>query len=374
MVLSVLIIIIAVAGLVFLILSVTDKNKSGKIQFFAKGKDSGFSLKEIELLHRLAVKSKLEDPSTLFFSLTQLDTCIKALVKSMHSMGTEDDKENHDFLSKLYDFRKKIEMEKPKVKHGITNSRQISEGQNLRILLKGIGVLKSQIVRNTSNNLTISRPTSGKLPAIFSWQGVEMSIYFWRNEDAGYVFDTHVMDEVFSKGIASLKVEHTDSLFRTQKRKSVRVKMHKAAYLYPVTNEDELNRIEINPGAKCFVEDLSDTGCAVTIGGKGKTGLRIKVQFALNNSPVCMSGTVRSVDFKGDLNRSVLHIEADHLPLETRNKILGEVFGMLPDDEEELPFRLLDEEVEAMVLEEDDEENPMEEYLPEESDNQDAAS
>jgi len=351
MVLPVLLILIAVSGILILILSVTNKERSGWIQFYAKGKDSGFSFKEIELLRRLAVKSSLDDPSSLFWSQNQLDICIKSLVRSMHLSGGGEDQVNQDFLSKLYDFRKKIEMEKPRIKHGITNSRQIGDGQNLRVLVTGSGVFKSQIVKNTSQYITISRPVSNKLPGTFSWQGQKISVYFWREDDAGYVFDSEVMDEVFSKGIASLKISHTDSLFRTQKRKSIRVKLHKAAFLYLLDNEEDINKIEVNPGLKCFLEDLSDTGCAVTIGGKALAGLRIKVQFALNNTPVVMPGTVRSVEFKEDINRSLLHIESDPLPIEIRNKILGEVFGMLPEEEEDLPFRLLGEETEGITAE-----------------------
>jgi len=264
----------------------------------------------------------------------------------MHLSGDGDDQASHDFLSKLYDFRKKIEMEKPRIKNGISNSRQISEGQNLRILVAGSGVFKSQIVKTASQYLTVSRPSSSKLPGSFSWRGQKISIYFWREDDAGYVFDSEVLDEVFSKGLASLKVAHSDSLFRTQKRKSIRVKLHKSAFLYLLANEEDVNKIEVNPGLKCFLEDLSDTGCAVTIGGKAATGLRIKVQFALNNIPIVMSGTVRSVEYKEDINRSLLHVEADPLPIEIRNQILGEVFGMLPEEEEDLPFRLLGEETE----------------------------
>jgi hypothetical protein len=137
-------------------------------------------------------------------------------------------------------------------------------------------------------------------------------------------------------------------LFRTQKRKSIRVKLHKSAFLYLLAGEDDANKIEVNPGLKCFLEDLSDKGCAVTIGGKAAPGLRVKVQFALNNTPVIMTGTVRSVEYKEDLNRSLLHIESDPMAIETRNQILGEVFGMLPEEEEDLPFRVLDEEADAM--------------------------
>jgi c-di-GMP-binding flagellar brake protein YcgR len=176
------------------------------------------------------------------------------------------------------------------------------------------------------------------------------------------------MEEVFSKGIASLKLSHTDSLFRTQKRKSVRVKLHKPAFLYPVANEEELGRVEMTPGLKCFIEDLSDTGCAVTIGGKAQADMRVKIQFIQSNSPLCMSGTIRSVAFKEELNRSLLHIEADPLPIEIRNKIMGEVFGMLPEDEESLPFRLLGEEAEEM-MEDSDPETANPEFFDGDTDN-----
>jgi len=350
MLLPVLIIIIAVSGIVMLVVSLTKKGKSGWIQFYAKGKDSGFSFKEIELLRKLAIKSNLEDPASLFWSQNQLDVCIRSFVRSIHISGGSDNQANQDFLAKLYDFRKKIEMEKPRIKNGISNSRQITDGQNLRILVTGSGVFKSQVVKNTSHYLAISRPTSARLPGTFSWQGLKISVYFWRDDDAGYVFDSEVLDEVFSKGISSLKISHGGSLFRTQKRKSVRVKLHKAAFLYPFVNDENPNKIEINPGLKCFLEDLSDTGCAVTIGGKANAGLRVKIQFALNNAPIIMVGTVRSVDYNDDLNRSLLHIEADPLPIEIRNQILGEVFGMLPEEEEDLPFRMLGEEAEGMRL------------------------
>ena len=108
MLLPVLLVVVAIAGLVILLLSVTDKSKSGWIQFYARGKDSGFSFREIELLRQLAVKCNLEDPSSLFWSQNQLDKCIRSMVRSMHLSGRVADQGNQDFLSKLYDFRKKI--------------------------------------------------------------------------------------------------------------------------------------------------------------------------------------------------------------------------------------------------------------------------
>jgi c-di-GMP-binding flagellar brake protein YcgR len=339
-------------GLAVFFISRQKKEKQGSwIQFFARGKDAGFSFREIELLRRLAQKCNIEDPASLFWSQNQLDICIRSLVRSLRMSGETEDSGTHTFLSKLYDFRKKVEMEKPRIKNGISSSRQISEGQSLRVLVSGTGVFTSQVIKNINQYLTISRPVNPKIAASasFSWNGLKIAVYFWRQEDAGYVFDSEVQDEVFSRGVSSLKITHSDSLFRTQKRKNVRIKLHRAAFLYLKKEGDEPGALEITPGLKCFLEDLSDAGCAVTVGGKAAAGLEVKIQFALDNAAISMSGVVRSVDFNEDSNRSLLHIEADPLPPEIRNHILAEVFGMIPGDaEEELPFRLLDEEAENM--------------------------
>jgi c-di-GMP-binding flagellar brake protein YcgR len=342
---------VAVLILAFFLVSRSKKEVPGNwIQFFARGKEAGFSLKEVEMLRRLAYNCNITDPCSLFLSQNQLDICIRAMVRNIRMSGESEEYGTQDFLSKLYDYRKKIEMNKPIFKNGISSSRQMNEGQHLRILVPNTGVFQSAVIKITNSYLTISRPVSNKTPVSLSWYGMKISVYFWREDDAGYVFDTEVIDEVFSKGISSLKIEHSDSLFRTQKRRSVRVRLHKAAFLYLANGYNGTpGGIETVPGLKCILEDLSDTGCAVGVGGQAAAGLRIKVQFALNNVPICMVGTVRSVDYWEETNRSTIHIEADPLSLEMRNYILGEVFGMLPEDEEdELTFRMLDEDAKKM--------------------------
>jgi c-di-GMP-binding flagellar brake protein YcgR len=214
----------------------------------------------------------------------------------------------------------------------------------LKVLVPGTGVFKSEVIKNFGNYLTISRPMNQKMTSHMQWDGLRISVYFWREDDAGYVFDTEVSDEVFSKGISSLKVVHNDALFRTQKRTSLRVKLRKAAFVYLVNDMDP-HQMEKSPGLRCMMEDISDTGCAFRVTGMAPVGQRLKVQFSLDRVPLCMPGTVRSVDYQRDSNMSVIHMEADTLPLATRNHILCEVFDMLPDeDEDELPFRVIEEE------------------------------
>lgn len=349
MFLSILLGTVLVIGILLFFLMVSKKpkdeteKKSSWVQFFAKGKDAGFSFKEIELLRQLAAKSNLEDPSALFWSQTQLDKCIATLVKNTRVSGEDKQQHTQDFIAKLYEYRKKIEFEKPKYRKGITSSRNIEEGQIIRILAKGVGVFSSRLIKNTSQYMTILKP-SENVPISYDWSGTKLSVYFWRKDDAGYVFDTLVVDEVFSKGFASLQITHNDTLFRTQKRSAIRVKIERPAFLYLPRNGELTEEPEVVPGLKCMLSDLSESGCAVVIGGKAKMGMRIKIQFSLDESPLCMNGTVKSIEYDQAANTSLLHIEADTLPLATKNRIQGEVFGLEENSDYLDPFSGLDDE------------------------------
>jgi len=348
--LPLLILVIAIAIFGFYWLSRKKKEGGGNwVQFISMGKEAGFSFKEVEMLRQITVQCSIEDSCSIFTSQEQLDQCIRALVRNIKMSGESEDPGIQDFLSRLYDFRKKIESDNHSTTGGISNSRQMTDGQKLKILVSGGGVYRSQIVKNTSQFMTISRPVNQRNSAPVSWQGTKISVYFWREDDAGYVFDSEVLDEVISSGISSLKIAHSNSLFRTQKRRSTRIKMNKQAFLYLLKGNEPSYKLEIDPGLRCFIEDLSDTGCAVIVAGKTESGLRVKIQFALDNIPICISGVVRSTTFKQDTNRSVLRIEADPMPMEIRNHILGQMFGMSQDDDDELPFRVLEDEAAKSV-------------------------
>jgi len=330
------------------------KEGSGNwLQFFSKGKEAGFTIKDLEQLRRLISTCKISDPVSIFKSQKQLEIVIRSVTNSVRMSGEFNDPATQVFLSRLFDYCTKLGMEAADTKTRISNSRQISEGQTLRVLVAGTGVYRSEVIKNFGNYLTISRPINAKSPASMQWSGLKISVYFWREDDAGYVFDTEVIDEVFSKGISSLKVEHNDSLFRTQKRKSLRVKFRKAAFLYLLKEMDNPHSLEKYAGLRVMLDDISDTGCAFRVNGQATVGLRLKVQFSLDRMPICIPGTIRSVDYNQEANNSLVHMEADPLPYGTRNHLLCQVFDLLPEeDEDELPFRVAEEAPDNSVKEE----------------------
>jgi c-di-GMP-binding flagellar brake protein YcgR len=341
---SLILIAFVLAGVIFITNSSGEK-KGNWIQFFAKGKEAGFSMKDMEQLKRLVSTCQITNPVSIFKSRSQFEKVIRSMVNTVHSSGDYNDQTTQYFLSKLFDYYHDMEMQTVEIKTRIASSRQITEGQALKILVPGTGVFKSEVVKNSGNFISISRPVNSKQTATMDWLGLRISVYFWREDDAGYVFDSEVVDEVFSKGISSLKIEQNDSLFRTQKRKSIRAKFRKMAFLYLLNEVENPHKLEKAAGLRVMMDDISDSGCAFKVMGQVSTGMRFKTQFLLNKIPVCVPGTVRSVDYNKENNISIVHMEADTLPIGTRNFILCEVFHLMPeDDEDELPFRIMENE------------------------------
>jgi c-di-GMP-binding flagellar brake protein YcgR len=263
-----------------------------------------------------------------------MDKTIAVLSFSLKRDGRDHGREGVLLMDKVYALRKGIEFEQPRFKYGIRSSRQIGEGQRLRVLVHGVGVFGATVIDNHARYLVVSYPIGGRLPKDWVWKGKKVSVYFWRREDAGYVFDSYVIDDLRIRSVPVLQVSHSEALLRTQKRKSVRARSRISAYLYLLKRiEGAYEKPERVPGLRALVQDLSEDGAAVAIGGRAMPGLQVKLQFGLDERSVVMSGTVRSVDFDADANRSILHVEAVTPSPRMRNAIRSFVYNIGGDDD-----------------------------------------
>jgi c-di-GMP-binding flagellar brake protein YcgR len=266
--------------------------------------------------------------------MKQLDRSIKGIIIKYRSRSEEKSPEYNRLLHKLFELRKRVEFDQPKYKVGIKSTRKLMPKQTLKIMLPGLGPFSSFIVENLNRYIAISYPEGPKLPEGFSWKNQKISVNFWRAEDAGYYFQTKVLEDFMDKERPILHILQSDSLVRTQKRSSVRVETDLPADLYPLKSIDQSNEnVEDGKGLRCRVVDLSEGGCAVLIGGKAKVGLPLKLQFTIGDSPVVVCGVVKGMNYDEKKTRSTLHIQAVPPSPSTRNRILMYVYNLFGERE-----------------------------------------
>ncbi len=321
-----------------------------RINFFITGLDSGFSFSEISMLWNAAELCNLEQPTALFYSLPALTSCMTQI---SNATSSDNNPKNQLLMTKLFNYRTKIQNEADD-KKGMSTTHSLDKGQTLRIILPGKGVFASEIVGN-GNFLVINVPRQKNLIPFTGedWVGKVISVYLWRKGDARYVFDTTVTQSGLFLGKSALFLKHSANLVRTQKRKAVRVKCQIYGMLYIIKKDKvDINAIETQNGFRCLIEDISESGALIRIGGKGVQNVKIKLQYNIHNKLILMVGIIRTVEFNEEQNQSLLHFECTHIETAMRNEVLKFVYNMMPENEKEV--------MEALEQTEDDEKAALE--------------
>lgn len=304
------------------------------MQFYVRGKESGFTFQEVNLLRKVAIENRLKNPTSLFWSVKTLDRCIRSTIVSFRAAGTDQETKHLEFINKLFDFRKRVEFDQPKYKLGLTSTRGIAPGQTFKITLEGGGVYLSKLVENNRRYIAMTYPRGNPVPPGFSWRGQPMRFYFWRQEDAGYYFESRIIGDFIDRKVPIIHVQHSDNLVRAQKRRSVRRDLNAPAQLYPLRTIGDANEVlESAAGFRCRLLDVSEDGAAVAIGGRAKAGLPVKIIAEIAEQHVVLSGVIRSVNYKQKNNASILHIQAQRPSSGTKVKILTFVYKLFDNTE-----------------------------------------
>ena len=313
-----------------------------KVKFFAQGFDYGFHRKDISVLWKLAKECGIEEPMDLYVSENAVNKCIAMVIEKSKMAGNENSYPVQMFLDKLYRFKTRVVLDLDN-KRGLESTKSLDNGQKLSIIFKGHGVFYSHVINN-GRELIISLPIQvnkvtrkiEQLPGE-DWEGQTISVYFWRKNDAGYAFDTQVFGSGAFRSDQALYLKHSYKLDRTQKRQSIRVPCEIYGQMYIIKDEVvEYDKIETNPGYKCLLEDISEDGAMIRIGGVGKNNVPIKIQFELNGALIVMFGVIRAVEFNESLNQSRLHFECTHIEQGMKNSILSYVYNVIPQDQKDI--------------------------------------
>ena len=334
------------------------------INFYSTGFDSGFSFSQMNLVWKLAKMAEIEEPTTLFWSVPAINRAIALVVQMANNLGSINDPHTAELLNKFYAYRSRIELDPP-LKTGLKNTVFIRPGQRFRIVLPSNGIFYATVLANDSV-ITVTYPEPAKAQyRCYDWRSKKITVYFWRKNDAGYIFDTNVHGVGHYHGRPVLFLDQTTSLQRSQKRRSIRCPCSIMADLYLLSDPRTKNikTIELEPGLKCLIEDLSEDGALIRIGGKGVEGMPVKLQFKLGDKTILMCGSVRSVEFNQKMNQSRLHFQASGVDELTRQIVSMYVYSVIPEEQKEDfdAISLSDDEEESVLSDDDEVEGTLEE-------------
>ena len=330
-------VILGITFLIVLIVVRILRHYSGKIKFYAAGLDQKFSMPEITSLWNLARLCDLEEPISLYYSVPALSRCITHIIEDAQDRGIQDTPKVQEFLSKLYKYRTKIEIDSSQ-KKGLESTKDLDKGQKLRVIFPGKGLHESEII-NSGRDLVIKLPTQKGIIKYKGdeWENQDISVYLWRKGDANYVFDSRVLSAGVFNGQSALFITHSDKMLRAQKRRSVRCECHVPAQLY-IIKEKIINysTVETAPGYRCILEDISEDGAMIRIGGKAVSNIQIKLQFELEETFILMFGIIKAVEYNAEINQSRVHFECTHIEPTMKNFILSFVYKVLPEKQKEI--------------------------------------
>ncbi len=315
------------------------KNRFSWYEFYSRGRKEGFRFKEIGFLRQITIQNKLEKPQSIFWSTKQLDKCLKPAISKINSDVNLPPDYKQSMMSKLLDLRTKSEFNLPKYKKRVRETTTIQPQQKIVIRDSIYGTFVSWVVEVTRKNLVVTMPSGKKEISALNWKSRSLSVYFWRRDDAGYLFETKVLDQISSEEYPLLYLSHTSNLQRLQKRKNIRVKTRLRVKFKPIvfslTTGD--NRAVISQRIHTGnIIDLSAAGCCMLAGRMLKKNDRVKLEFNLTRSKKIIAlGVILDISKTGDDKVRKHHIMFIKIGPASKNNILLYVFNIFGERDSE---------------------------------------
>ncbi len=202
-------------------------------------------------------------------------------------------------------------------------------GQLLTITPEGSSAFSSKVISNMKDFLTVSTPAQPAGADTRWMRGTKLSVYLWRDSDAGYSFVSKVLGYDTVKGVPSVLIQHSRTLRREQRRRNRRREIMRQCFFYPIRIVEtgqgrKLERkasVEQNLRALGIVVDLSSGGCAIQTLNPFNRGRLVMVEFDIDRqAPIRAFGKVIHVHRKQGRG-GVMHIMFTRVTRQHLNRI-----------------------------------------------------
>jgi c-di-GMP-binding flagellar brake protein YcgR len=306
---------IAVAGMAVLILvaaAVSRRRRPSPTEaaqrissgvFRREAKRMGLTAAAGELLEELVRMCKVKQPLLVFTSASLLDDTLKKGLYSLDNARELSEEEKENRRTTIFQIKQTLERT-GRSGTALRSTTFLRPGQLLTITPGEGTPFSSKVISNMKDFLTVSAPAQ-PAGADTRWKrGTQMSVYLWRDNDAGYSFVSKVLGYDTLKGVPSVLIQHSRTLRREQRRRARRREIMRQCFYYPIriveTGEGRKAQrkaaVEQNMRTLGIVVDLSAGGCAIQAMNPFEKGKLAMVEFELERkAPVRAFGKVLSV-------------------------------------------------------------------------------
>jgi c-di-GMP-binding flagellar brake protein YcgR len=270
-------------------LSPEQRKKYNRFVFARMAREAGLQKEHVEILDYLIRTCRVMQPFLIFSSPGLLDDMLRKGIYSLEKNTELAAEERERQLSVIYQIKQIIEQNSRKGT-GIRSTSLLKPGQPMVIHTEIGGHHPTQVVSSMKNMLacTTARNSSGQE---LRWQkGTQLKISFWRENDAGYVFQTKTLGYDAVKGRSCVLIQHAKILRQEQRRKFRRRALERACFFSPVqiveSGEGRNRKLKavVQGGRQRIgtVLDISAGGCSIASLTPLPAGSLIKVDFDLS--------------------------------------------------------------------------------------------
>ena len=244
-----------------------------------------------EMLEQLVRLCKVKQPALIFTSPGLLDDTLK---KGLYSLRTargiaEEEREKRSAI--IFQIKQILERNARK-STSVKSTVTLKPGQVLTITPQGGSPFSSRLVSNMKDFLTVSTPQAAAGADTRWMRGTALTVYLWRENDAGYSFPSKVLGYDTVKGVSCVLIQHSRTLRREQRRRNRRRELMRACFYYPIRITEvpegrtvqRKASVERSMRALGTVVDLSAGGCAIETLNPFERGKLVMIEFDIQRA------------------------------------------------------------------------------------------
>ena len=296
--------------------------------FRREAKRVGLTGAGIDLLENLVRMCKVKQPLLVFSSASLLDDTLKKGLYSLDSSRDLAEEEKENRRATIFNIKQTIERNARKGAV-LRSTSSLRPGQLLTITPEGAAAFSSKVISNMKDFLTVSAPAQPAGTETRWMRGTKLSVYMWRDNDAGYSFVSKVLGYDTVKAIPSVLIQHSRTLRREQRRRNRRREIMRQCFYYPIRivetgqgrKMERKASVEQNMRTLGIVVDLSAGGCAIQAMNPFDRGKLAMVEFDIDRkAPIRAFGKVLHVHRKKGRG-GIMHIMFTRVTRQYLNRI-----------------------------------------------------